>query len=318
MGFIFQNLLLDVGALTACVIAVIYVYFKWSFTYWKKRDVPYIAPSFPFGNFSDTVLSRKSIGLTFVDLYKKLDGEKFGGTFTFTQPGFIFRDPEIIKNVLVKDFNHFQDRGFYSNEEVEPLTGHLFLLPGERWRNLRIKLTPTFTSGKMKMMFHTIVECGQELISTLEETASNEEILEVKDILARYTTDIIASCAFGIQCNCLKNADAEFRQWGRKIFESSIRKSITGFLSALAPTLLDVLKLRDLDPKISKYFRSMFENTVKYRELNNIKRNDFMHLLIQLKNNEIVKEENGILVQNGHENLEEKSVVKGMYFQRVL
>jgi cytochrome P450 family 6 len=155
---------------------------------------------------------RAPIGHLFANIYKQLDGEKYGGTYAITKPGFIFRDPDVIKNVLVKDFSSFHDRGFFMDEELEPLSGHLFLLPGKRWRNLRVKLSPTFTSGKMKMMYQTLVDCGQELGSILEKSAINEEIIEIKDFLVRYSTDVISSCAFGIQCNSLKNPDAEFRE----------------------------------------------------------------------------------------------------------
>ncbi|PNF35809.1 putative cytochrome P450 6a14 [Cryptotermes secundus] len=302
MGFMLENTFLDVGVLVASLFAVLYVYFKLSFTYWKQRNVPYIKPTFLFGNFRDLILFRKSQGHVFEDLYKKLDGEKCGGTYTFTKPTFIFRDPEIIKNVLVKDFASFHDRGFYVNEETEPLSGHLFFLCGNRWRNLRAKLTPTFTSGKMKMMFQTLVESGHELGTILEETANNEEIIEIKDTLARYSTDVISSCAFGIQCNCLKNPDAEFRQWGRKVFQASVKSAIIGSLLGIFPFLVNVLKIRGLDPKVSKYFRSMVQDTVNYREKDNIKRNDFLQLLIQIKNEGKVEEEHSYPKQNGHGN----------------
>ena len=160
------------------------------------------------------------------NIYKELEGEKYGGTYSLTKPSFIFRDPDTIKNVLVKDFSSFHDRVLLLDEELEPLTGNLFLLSGNRWRNLRVKLTPTFTSGKMKMMLQTVVDCGLELGSVLEKSASNEEVIEMKDILARFITDVISSCAFGIQCNCLKNPDVEFRQWGRKILVPSLKTSI--------------------------------------------------------------------------------------------
>lgn len=288
MSIIFESLLLDAGVLAACTILVIYFYFQHAWTYWKKRNVPYVKPTFPFGNFKDVIFARKPIGLLFKHLYDKLDGEKYGGTYTFTQPSFFFRDPDLIRNVLVKDFSSFHDRGFYFDEERDPLSGHLFFLPGSKWRNLRVKLTPTFTSGKMKMMFQTLVDCGQELGDYLDEAADNEEIVEIKDLMARFSTDVISSCAFGIQCNCLKNPDAEFRQWGRKIFEPTFRLAISALLASLAPSLLKTLKFRGLDPTISKYFRNMVRETVNYREENNIKRNDFMHLLIQLKNKGIV------------------------------
>jgi len=313
MACVFGTVVLDVRVLAVCFLAGVYVYFKVSFNYWKKRNVPYAKPTFPFGNLGDMLFLRTCIGQLFENIYKELDGEKYGGTYALTKPGFIFRDPDIIKNVLVKDFSSFHDRGFYADEELEPLTGHLFVLPGKRWRNLRVKLSPTFTSGKMKMMFQTLVDCGIELGSILENSASNEEVIEIRDILARYSTDVISSCAFGIQCNCLKNPDAEFRQWGRKAFVPSVRNTILLFIAATVPSLLSVFKLRLLDPSISKYFRTMVEDTVNYREKNNITRNDFMQLLIQIKNKVKLEDDNESLEQNVHGTLENSSSEEGMY-----
>jgi cytochrome P450 family 6 len=313
-----ETLVLYVGALAACVLAVVYAYFKMSFTYWKKRNIPYVEPIFPFGNFSDAFFLRKNIGQVHESFYKKLDGEKYGGIYSFTKPRFTVRDPDIIKNILIKDFTSFHDRGLFRDEEIEPLSGHLFLIGGSRWKNLRAKLTPNFTSGKMKMMFQTMVECGHELGSILEKCASNEEIIEIKDFLARYSTDIISSCALGIQCNCLKNPDAELLKWGRKLFSPSIRNVITAFLNETIPKLMGVLKLTPIDSKISKYFRSMVEDTVNYRERNNITRNDFLQLLIQIKNRVKVDEKSEILEMNGSENLENKYNEEGMYAQFVL
>ena len=315
MEFIFETLFWYVGVLAAGVLAVVYAYFKVSFTYWKKKNIPYVEPNFPFGNLADTLRFRKSIGLVYDEFYKKLEGQKYGGIYACTKPILVFRDPDIIKNVLVKDFFSFHDRGLFTDEEIDPLSGHLFLLGGSSWRNLRVKLTPTFTSGKMKMMFQALVECGQELGSILEKCANNEEVIEVKDILARYSTDIIASCAFGIQCNCLKKPDAEFRQWGRKLFEPTFRNIITGLLSPLFRKVLSVLRLGPIDPKVSKYFRNMVEETVNYRERNNVTRNDFLQLLIQIKNKVNLDDENEILEMNGHGNLENKTSESGMHSQ---
>jgi cytochrome P450 family 6 len=313
MALILEALPLDVGALVACLFAVAYIYFKMSFSYWKNKKVPYVEPTFPFGNFTDMMLFRKTMGEIHADIYKKLDGEKYGGAYMFTKPGFIFRDPDIIKNVLVKDFTNFHDRGLTPDEELEPLSGHLFHLPGSRWRNLRVKLTPTFTSGKMKMMFQTLADCGQELGRILEESATNGETIEIKDILARYSTDVISSCAFGIESNSLKNPDAEFRQWGRKIFEPSFGSLLIRVLNAAIPSLKRVLKVRVLDPSISKYFRKMVQETVDFRERNNIRRNDFMHLLIQLKNKGKVEDECSHPEKNDPGKLENKPSEDGMY-----
>jgi len=298
MGFLSDSLLLDVGMLLTCVLAVVYIYFKWSFTYWKKRNVPYIEPIFPFGNFIDMVLTRRPTGDICADIYNKLEGHNFGGTYIFTSPRLVVIGPDLIKDVLVKDFSTFHDRGVYINEEVEPLTGHLFSLTGMKWRNLRFKLTPTFTSGKLKMMFQKLVDCGKGLQTCLEKVAETGDVIEIKDILARFSTDVISSCAFGIECNCLKNEDAEFRRWGRKIFEPSFKRRFIRILSSIAPVVLDVLKISSFDSDVSKYFRNMVQETVEYREKNNVKRNDFLQLLIQLKNKGLLDDEEKIEDQN--------------------
>jgi len=74
-----------------------------------------------------------------------------------------------------------------------------------------------------------------------------------------------------------------------------------------------VLRLAPVDPKVSKYFRSMFEETVNYRERNNITRNDFMQLLIQIKNKVNLDKENEIPEMNGYRNLENKTSESSMY-----
>jgi len=313
MGYTFDTLLFYVGGLVVCVLAAVYVYFKKSFTYWKKRNVPYVEPTFPAGNFADALFLRKTIGQVHQSSYRKLEGKKYGGIYSFTEPRFLLRDPDIIKTILVKDFHSFHDHGLFRDEDLEPLSGHLFLIGGSRWKNLRAKLTPTFTSGKMKMMFQTFIECGQELGSILEKSASNEEIIEIKDIMARYSTDIISSCAFGIQCNCLKNPDAEFRQWGRKFFAPSLRNATTAFLNETIPNLMGLLKVTPIDPKIARYFQSMVEDTVNYRERNNVTRNDFLQLLIQIKNKVKFDDENEIPEMNGSGTLEDKIDEDGMY-----
>jgi cytochrome P450 family 6 len=314
MGFVFETLSLDLGTLAVCVFAVVYAYFQVCYTYWKKRNVPYVKPNFPFGNFVDVLIFRKSIGEAYENIYKKLDGEKYGGIYAITAPKFIFRDPDIIKNILVKDFPSFHYRGLFVDEAVDPLSGNLFFSKGNRWRNLRVKLSPTFTSGKIKMMFQTFVECGQELGSILEKSATNEDILEIKDILARYSTDVISTCAYGIQCNCLKNSNAEFRECGRKLFEPSIRNSTTGVLHQIIPHFLYSLIQSPTDPKVSKFFRKVVEETVNYRENNNFKRNDFLQLLIDMKNKDRFNEENNSLELSGHEIPDKTPSEDGMYF----
>lgn len=276
--------LFQLSVLLAIALPAIYVYFRAAFSYWQKRGVPTLKPTPPFGDLSDAIFRGKSAQQAINAFYKKFDGHKFGGIYNFAIPSLLLRDPEIIKDVLVKDFDKFHSRGILINEEKDPLQGHLVSLSGSKWRNLRVKLTPTFTSGKMKMMFGTLVDCGKELQLCLEPLAHKGETIEIKDILARYSTDIIASCAFGIQCNCLKNPDADFRKWGRKIFEPTLKKRFARILELALPSFARLFRLRVPPDEITNYFLNMVKTTVEYRETNGVKRNDFMDLMIRLKN----------------------------------
>lgn len=103
--------------------------------------------------------------------------------------------------------------------------------------------------------------------------------------MARYTTDVIGSCAFGTECSSLREPQAEFRQVGRRIFRNSNRSirwrifKMT-YLSSLAKLGLPV---RILHPDITKFFNRIVRETVELRERENIRRNDFMDLLLDLR-----------------------------------
>lgn len=275
--------LLILFSVAVTITGIVYVFLQTAFAYWKDRNIPYLRPTFPFGNLGDLLLGRKSMGEAYADIYKKMNGLKFGGVYLMHRPQLIVRDPDMIKNCLLKDFECFHDHGFVFDEKIDPLTGNLFMLTGQKWKHLRAVLSPTFSSGKIKIMFTTMVECGQGLAKFLDKYAYCKGYAEIKDIAARFTTDVIASCAFGIQCNCLKYPDSEFRQWGKRMVEQSLIDTCIGLLYIVQPTIPIFFKLPLTSRSVSAFFRKVVRETVEFREKNGVKRNDFLQLLIDLK-----------------------------------
>ncbi|GLG95811.1 Cytochrome P450 9c1 [Gryllus bimaculatus] len=225
----------------------------------------------------------------------------------FKLPFLWIRDPEIIKRVLVKDFAHFHDRGMAMDEEKNPLSANLFNLPGARWRALRTKLTPTFTSGKMKMMFELMHECAREFVDFVSFEADANGEVEFKEVFAKLTTDIIGSCAFGLQFNSMKNPDSEFRKMGRKIFTPDASAVMITILQFMLPAIGKFFSMRLPTKEVSDFFMKAVLDTVEYREKNNVKRNDFLQLLIELKNKGKIEDEEhetkpfsqGVTLENG-------------------
>lgn len=66
-------------------------------------------------------------------------------------------------------------------------------------------------------MFSTLLDCGEPLQKYINKMATANKAIEVRELAARYTTDVIASVAFGIEVNAIDNPDTEFRKYGRKV-----------------------------------------------------------------------------------------------------
>lgn len=291
MGLFDEVTSYNVIAVFLALCLVIITFFKWRYNYWNRLGIPTVPPTIPLGNMQQIFFQTKSIGEVLRDLYDfgKSKGYRHIGFYSLAKPVYMPIDVEIIKHILQKDFAHFIDRSSYVNERDDPLSAHLFALGSEKWRVLRQKLTPTFTSGQLKYMFKTLVDCGKTLEELLEQQNGT---LDIKDVMSRYTTDIIASCAFGIESNTMKDPDTDFRKYGKLFFEQSFFNGFKQFIFITLPSsLLNFLRIKAIRSDVSNFFFNVVNEVVNYRETNNVQRKDFMQLLLQLKNSGKVNED---------------------------
>ncbi|KZC09959.1 putative cytochrome P450 6a20 [Dufourea novaeangliae] len=263
---------------TILLIAGLYIYYKlYVFTFWHKKGVFSIEPTFPTGNITPLLTVD-----FFKDLYTQHKNHRLLGIYMLYKPHLMVNDPNLIREVLAKEFTSFHDRGIFSNPEIDPLSANLFQLAGKRWRTLRVKLTPTFTSGKIKQMFPILKETGVALAKYLERKAQLKEPIDVKETFGMYSLDNIMSVAFGITCDSFTNPDNEFRYWGNKALEPlPIRNS----LLLWAPQVFNILSIPYTNRGVTKFFSNVFNETVEYRKSNNITRKDFLNQLMQLMQN---------------------------------
>lgn len=129
----------------------------------------------------------------------------------------LIRDLELIKRITIKDFDHFLNRNSFSNEKLEPLMAkNLASLKGEKWRDMRSTLSPSFTGRKMRAMFVLISESSEQFVSHFEKRGSETIELDMKDAFTRLTNDVIASAAFGVRCDSLEERQNEFYMMGKE------------------------------------------------------------------------------------------------------
>ena len=76
----------------------------------------------------------------------------------------------------------------------------------KRWKAERKLLSPTFTSGKIKMMTKPIVELSDKLIEHINTKISGNdagEVVDMRPVFHAYSMDVIGLCAFGANFACL-------------------------------------------------------------------------------------------------------------------
>lgn len=146
----------------------------------------------------------------------------FVGFYIFHKPCLLLRDPEIIKQFLIRDFNIFSDRHFAGSNQTDSIgMKNLFGLKNPTWKYLRTKITPTLTKYKLKQMFPLMIETGEPMMKFLKNQLTdinNTKIIDAQDLSYKYTTDLIASVALGTKMDSFHYPDAEFTTAGIYIF----------------------------------------------------------------------------------------------------
>lgn len=273
----------EILCIIVAIIIFLYHYSTSTFNFWKKQGVNGPVP-LPFvGNFKDFMLSRISVGDFAKQVYDEFESEKLIGFYARRKPILLLRDPNLIKEVLIKDFNKFADRGLTFHEKVDILSPNLFMIESKRWRPLRKCLSPVFTSGKLKKMFHLMAETCEHLEEYLDNVVIENAPIECRRLTAKFTTDVIGSCVFGIDINALSDEKNDFLRMGRVVFEADFWKNVKFRMREVTPFLYNLLGPLIAEREMNNFFIHLIRDAMQYREENNIVRHDFVDLLKQVK-----------------------------------
>lgn len=273
---------LSVSILTLTLLVILYSYIQYKLKFWERRNVPYIESTMPFGSIKG-MGTTEHISHMMQRFYHKLKGHgQIGGFFIATKPVVLAIDLNFVKHMLIKDFNSFQDRGFYYNERDNPPSAHLFSLDGYKWNRRRALLTQIFTSAKMKFMFSSVLEVAGLLQQYLIDISADCNELDINDTVTKFTTAVIGKCALGIDCYSLK--DNQLWQISVKEFSESRRSLMTKWMMTAFKNVARVFRMKIVQDRVADFFMRIVQEKLIHRKAGNIKCNDFMDLLIELTN----------------------------------
>lgn len=276
---------MEIFLVLVLIALVLFLANKYFLSYWTRQGIPQGSPAFLFGDFKNAFLHTESIADIVKRIYLSSKHYKVFGTYLSYRPMLFINDTKLIREIMLKDSAMFPDRGFHVNENFDPLSEQLFFQGGLKWKNFRTKLTPAFTSGKLKAMLPIVTRNGRILQSYMTKNLKDgDDVFELRDLIARLNTNIITGVAFGIEVDTINNPNHVMRQMGVKVFEPNLIAGLRFFTAFFTPMINDIFKFKFVNDEVENFFKSIIEDNVTIREEDNLQKSDLMQTLIQLKN----------------------------------
>lgn len=271
-------------SILTCFLILIYNGILKNWWYFSSRNTKFIR-GWPFvGTLYEFFFGNKSFADVVAHFYYKFENEPFFGIYELTYPVFVIRDPDLVKKITTQDFEHFLNHQSNFDEHLDSLLARsLFFSRDQKWKDMRSVLSASFTGNKMRLMFGLICDCTNKFVSTLHDQSKSITEFELKDLFSRYTTNVIATSAFGLEVDAVSDRDNEFYLAGKKITNFDGIQGVKLLLLDVIPKIIKFLRIPFLNDNLCNYFRGVVLSAMTYREKNNIYRPDMIHLLMEAR-----------------------------------
>lgn len=129
-----------------------------------------------------------------------------------------------------------------------------------------------------------MVSCCEILEKHLDEKIKNHETIEVRELSASHSTNIIASVAFGIDIDYIIDPNVDFCYYFLQHRKLSIKTSIKHTLKLLGPNIMKLLRIKWIDDDVEKFMINVDKENIEYYEKNGLFERISASLLKQLRN----------------------------------
>ncbi|XP_040072469.2 cytochrome P450 3A41 isoform X2 [Ixodes scapularis] len=172
-----------------------------TFTYWNDKGVPHLS-------FMEYM--RTAYDIFTKPLYEVVQRnyERHGrvyGTYQGFVPTLVVGDPNLLRDICVRDFKSFADRS------EDKITGNdiwdrmVLNSTGNEWTSSRSTVTPSFTSSKLKGFVSKVLKVAEGVCSRLLEKGRDGGATEIQDTFSESAMDVMTSLVFSIDVNTHDN-----------------------------------------------------------------------------------------------------------------
>ena len=279
----------------------LYLYVTKNFNRYKDLGVPYEKGVFPFGSYN--FIAGTHFDILTEKIHRKFENEKYFGHFLFGKPIVGINDPDVLKQIQVKDFDHFVDRTslettkkFFAGGDLDALWAkQLTNLSGDEWKEVRAAFTPIFTSRKMKGMLKFIMQVSDDLTDEFDKKAKAAEEFDLKDVFGKFSLDALASSAFGVNGESFTNEKSVFVKHAKRAFQVKFM-DVIHIIAKMIPGsqyVYSAFKINTTAPEATKFFKDVITQSIRMRKESKERKNDLIDLMLDVikEDQEDIKEE---------------------------
>ncbi|XP_023242815.1 cytochrome P450 3A8-like isoform X2 [Centruroides sculpturatus] len=256
------------------LICIIYTYLSIVYSYWKRRGIPSPKTTWLLGSYGTRW--KEPQGYIELEWYKKY-GRIFG-IYEGLNPILMVSEPELIKNILIKNFNKMpnQRRWKFGDRIIDNM---VITMEDEEWRRVKSTLTPIFSIAKIKKLIPKINECVKALEENLYEVAKDGKPVNC------------TQCAF--------NMVIDSRDYVKNPFVNSISNVFSSvpwrhLMFAIFPKLSEILKLSFVDTKMTSFlYKTVLELLEKRKMHEKEKYDDFLQWMLESSGYETKDQKSG-------------------------
>ncbi|XP_075149586.1 cytochrome P450 6a8-like [Haematobia irritans] len=263
------------------LMSTILSYLKVKYSYWDLKGLKQLKPHFLVGNLGKLKsLDHSHFMQAIYDGFHRQ--AKVVGAYIFTKPIAVVMDLDVVKAILIKDFNKFSSRMVFHNEE-DILNRNLFNLEASAWQPLRNKFTPAFSRENVEFMVPTVKRIADNYLNSIKGNLETTQVVEIHDLSRRFTIDVISEALFGIECHSLEDPKEELYQLGEKFFT---RKNFNIKWHIFKQTYMSgqgFFGFKKYPQFIENFFHRVVHQGIERREEENIEKKDFIDILLKMK-----------------------------------
>ncbi|KAI4570699.1 hypothetical protein MJT46_006216 [Ovis ammon polii x Ovis aries] len=287
-------------ALSVVFLALLKWYSTSAFSRLEKLGIRHPKPSPFIGNLA---FFRQGFWESHMELRKQYG--PLSGYYLGRRMFIVISEPDMIEQVLVEKFSNFTNR-MATGLEPKPVADSVLFLRDKRWEEVRSVLTTAFSPEKLSETGSQAL-CDQELYendlislfrtvnskdfsvgpvaktpcSQVHESHRNDN--RFRRIYCCYTTDVVASVAFGTEVDSQEAPEHPFVEHCRRFFASSIPKPLLvlllSFPSIMVP-LARILPNKNRD-ELNGFFNKLIRNVIALRDQQAAeeRRRDFLQMV---------------------------------------